>query len=113
MVRGEVWWAALPAPRGSEPAYRRPVVVVQSDAFNRSKIGTVMVAAVTSNLSRAAAPGNVRLAKGAAGLPKASVINVAHVMTLNRSDLVSRVGQLSAEKVREVDAGLRLSLALI
>ena len=112
MRRGEVWWASLAPPRGSEPGHRRPVVVVQADAFNRSKIGTVMIAAITSDLSRAEAPGNVRLAKGTAGLSKSSVVNVAHVMTLNKEDLVARIGQLSPEKMREVDAGLRLSLDL-
>ena len=112
MKRGEVWWAGLRAPRGSEPGHRRPVVVVQADPFNASKIGTVMVAAITSNVSRAEAPGNVRLPKGTAGLSKSSVVNVAHVMTLNREDLVARIGQLSPEKLREVDAGLRLSLSL-
>jgi mRNA interferase MazF len=112
MVRGEVWWAQRAAPRGSEPGHRRPVVVVQADAFNKSRIGTVMVAAITSNLSRALAPGNVRLAKGTAGLPKASVANVAQVMTLDREDLVERLGQLPSEKMQQVDAGLRLSLAL-
>jgi len=110
--RGEVWWAGLRAPRGSETGHLRPVVVVQADPFNASKIGTVMVAAITSNVSRAEAPGNVRLPKGTAGLPKSSVVNVAHVMTLNREDLVARIGQLSPEKLREVDAGLRLSLSL-
>lgn len=112
MIRGEVWWASLNAPRGSEPGYRRPVLVVQSDPFNRSKLGTVMVAAITSNMARAEAPGNVRLSKGTAGLPKASVVNVAQVLTLNRDDLAERIGHLSAEKMREVDNGLRLALAL-
>lgn len=112
MIRGEVWWASLTAPRGSEPGYRRPVLVVQSDPFNRSKLGTVMVAAITSNMARAEAPGNVRLPKGTAGLPKPSVVNVAQVLTLNRDDLAERIGHLSTEKMREVDNGLRLALAL-
>lgn len=112
MVRGEVWWTDLGAARGSEPARRRPVVVVQADAFNRSKIGTVMVAAITSNLGRSEAPGNVRLNKGAANLPRPSVVNVAHVMTVNRDELRERVGALAPAKMREVDAGLRLALEL-
>jgi mRNA interferase MazF len=88
------------------------VLVVQSDAFNRSRIATVMVAAITSNVSRGAAPGNVRLSKGTAALPRPSVINVAQVLTVNRDDLIERIGHLSAEKMREVDAGLKLALAL-
>jgi len=112
VIRGEVWWASLKPPRGSEPGYRRPVLVVQSDPFNRSKLGTVMVAAITSNMARAEAPGNVRLPKGAAGLPKPSVVNVAQVLTLDRDDLGERIGHLSPERMREVDNGLRLALAL-
>jgi mRNA interferase MazF len=73
MQRGEVWWAGLPTSKSSEPGYRRPVVVVQSDSFNRSKIQTVIVAVITSNLKLGAAPGNVSLARGEGGLPKASV----------------------------------------
>jgi mRNA interferase MazF len=112
MLRGEVWWAALGAPRGSEPAFRRPVLVVQSDVYNRSKIGTVMVAALTSNVRRGEAPGNVRLSKGTANLPRTSIVNVAHVMTVNREDLVERLGILTLDKMRQVDAGLRLALDL-
>ena len=82
--RGEIWWAELPDPTGSEPGYRRPVVVVQADAFNRSRIGTVVVVAVTSNLDRAAAPGNVRLSRRDSRLPRESVANVSHVLTLDR-----------------------------
>ncbi len=103
MIRGEVWWAAR---------FRRPVLVVQSDAFNRSRIATVMVAAITSNVSRGEAPGNVRLSKGTASLPRPSVVNVAQVLTVNRDDLIERIGHLSAEKMREVDQGLKLALAL-
>jgi mRNA interferase MazF len=112
MVRGEVWWAELVPPRGSEPGYRRPVLIVQSDAFNKSRIGTVMTVAITTNLSRGDAPGNVRISKGTAGLPKSSVANVAHVMTLNREDLTERLGHVPPAKMTEVDSGLRLALAL-
>ena len=88
------------------------MLIVQSDAFNRSRIGTIIVAAITSNTSRAEAPGNVSLPKGTARLPRPSVVNVAHVLTLNREDLVARVGQLPPSKMAEVDEGLRLSLSL-
>lgn len=110
--RGEVWWAELPDPVGSQPGYRRPVVVVQADAFNRSLIGTVVVVAVTSNLDRAAAPGNVRLRRGDAGLPRASVANVSQVLTIDRSRLVKKAGRLPGGVVEQIDAGLRLGLAL-
>src|SRR5690242_20969180 len=82
--RGQVWWADLPEPRGSEPAYRRPVLVIQADSFNRSEIQTVLVAAITTNIELARAPGNVLLPKRAAGLPRVSVVNVSQVMTLDR-----------------------------
>jgi mRNA interferase MazF len=110
--RGEVWWAELAAPRGSEPGYRRPVVVVQSDAFNRSRISTVVVAAITANLALAAAPGNVRLPRRASKLPRESVVNVSQLLTLDRGFLTERVGRLPASALGEVEAGLRLVLSL-
>ena len=112
MQRGEIWWASLPGPRGSEPGYRRPVVIIQADAFNRSTIGTVMVAVLTSNLNLAEAPGNVRLNRRATGLPKPSVVNVSQVLTLDRSYLSGRVKALPDSKVRDIDDGLRLALGL-
>ena len=112
MVRGEIWWAALPTPVAAEPGHRRPVLVVQSDPFNRSRIGTVVVAAITSNLSRAEAPGNVVLARRESGLASASVVNVSHILTLDRGFLTRRVRTLSTETMAKVGAGLRLVLAL-
>lgn len=112
MNRGELWWASLPAPSGSGPGFRRPVLVVQSKPFNDSRIATVIVVVVTSNLALAAAPGNVRLAKSEAGLPKASVVNVSQLMTLDRSLLTSRVRVLSGKIMSRVDEGLRLVLEL-
>ncbi len=112
MKRGEVWWAELPVPGGSERGYRRPVVVVQADSFNRSRLGTVLVAAITSNLRLAAAPGNVRLAKRQGKLPKDSVVNVSQVLTLDRRFLTAKVGRLPPPLLAEVDAGLRLVFAL-
>lgn len=110
--RGEVWWAELPDPRGSEPGYRRPVLVVQADSFNRSKIGTVLVAAITSNLGLAEAPGNVKLTRRDSRLPKASVVNVSRVLTLDRRFLSKRVSRLPGRALERVDAGLRLVLGL-
>lgn len=112
MQRGEVWWAALAAPVGSEPGYRRPVLIVQSDTFTRSAIKTVVCAAITSNLQLAAAPGNVRVAARASGLPKPSVVNVSQVGAIDRSFLKQRVTVLDAEAMRQVDEGLRLVLNL-
>ena len=98
--------------QGSAPAWRRPVLVVSADAFNRSRIKTVTVVAITSNLRLAAAPGNVALAAGTAGLDRDSVVNVSQVVTLNKSELSKRVGSLDRLKLGQVDAGLRLVLDL-
>ena len=110
--RGEVWWATLPAPNGSGPGYRRPVLVVQSNPFNASNIQTVIVAAITSNLRLADAPGNVRLARSSAGLSRPSVLNVSQVLTIDRARLTERAGTLAPKLMRAVDAGLRLVLNL-
>lgn len=112
MKRGEVWWASLPAPSGSGPGYRRPVLVVQSDPFNRSRISTVVVAAISSNLALAAAPGNVRISKSESGLAKPSVIDASQVLTVDRSYLTERARSLPAQIVVRVDEGLRLVLGL-
>ncbi len=112
MERGEIWWASLGTPRASEPGRTRPVVVVQSDDFNRSRIATVVVAAVTSNLSRALAPGNVACRPKATGLPRPSVINVSQLIAVSRETLTERVGRLPETVMRQVDEGLRLVLAL-
>jgi len=108
--QGEVWWADLPDPSGSEPGYRRPVVVVQGDAFNRSAIGTVVSVPLTSTLRWADAPGNVRLSARATGLPRDSVANVSQVVALDRTVLVEQVGKLSRAKVDLVLAGLDIVL---
>ncbi len=112
MKRGEIWWATLPDPAGSEPGYRRPVLVVQADVFNRSAIKTVLCAALTSNLRLAAAPGNVRVTARATGLRKSSVVNVSQVAALDRSFLKKRVRTLDAQTMNEVNDGLRLVLSL-
>ncbi len=112
MRRGEIWWASLPVPRGSEPGFRRPVVVVQSDAFNRSRIRTVVAAVISSNMRLADAPGNVVLSHRESRLPRDSVINASGVITLDRSYLTERVGKLSAKLIAAIDDGLRLVLSL-
>jgi mRNA interferase MazF len=108
--QGEVWWADIPRPTGSEPGLRRPVVVVQGDALNRSRIGTVVCVPLTSNLKWADAPGNVLLASRSTSLPKDSVANVSQIVALDKSFLTERVGKLSAAKVELVLAGIELVL---
>jgi mRNA interferase MazF len=112
MKRGEVWWASLPAPTGSGPGFRRPVVVIQSNPFNQSRIATVVVAVVTSNLALTDAPGNIRVGKAESGLTKPSVINISQLFTLDRELLTQRVRSLPAEIMRNVDDGLRLVLGI-
>lgn len=112
MRRGEIWWASLPYPQGSGPGYRRPVVVVQSNPFNESRISTVVVAAVTSNRRLAEAPGNVLLSEDESGLTRDSVINVSQILTVDKSFLTEQVSVLRADVMARVDAGLRLVLGL-
>jgi len=106
IAQGEVWWADLPEPSGSEPGFRRPVVVVQGDAFNRSRIDTAVCVPLTSTLRWADAPGNVLLEKQATGLPKDSVANVSQIVTLDRSWLTDRTGRLSRAKLDLVLRGI-------
>lgn len=112
MKRGEVWWALLPAPVGSGPGFRRPVLIVQANPFNESRIATVIVAVITSNLALAAAPGNLRLGKSESGLAKPSVVNVSQIITVDKAVLKSRVRALSAEPMRRIEEGLRLVLGI-
>ena len=112
MRRGEIWWAALPEPSGSEPGYRRPIAIIQSDDFTASRIATIVGAVVTSNTHLAFAPGNVYLRRREAGLPRDSVINVSQILTLNKTTLTERIGRLSPKRLQELEAGLRLVLAL-
>ena len=108
--QGEIWWADLPEPSASEPGYRRPVVVAQCDAFNRSRIRTVVCVPLTSNLRWADGPGNVLLDEGATGLPKASVANVSQIATLDREWLTDKVGELPEEKLQLVLFGIDILL---
>ncbi len=112
MYRGEIWWASLPEPVGSEPGYNRPVLVIQDDTFTQSWINTIIVLVITSNLQLAAAPGNVLLPKAASGLPKDSVANVSQILTLDKKFLVERIGALPDHLREEVDQGIRTILYL-
>lgn len=110
--RGEVWWADLDEPRGSEPGYRRPVLIVQANSFNRSRIATVLAVVLTSNLRLVDAPGNVLVRARASGLPKDSVANVSQLVTLDRAFLTTRVSAVPPTLMAQVDAGVKLVLAL-
>jgi len=108
--RGELWWADLGVPVGSAPGYRRPVLVVSSDRFNSSRLATVVVAAVTSNLRLGDAPGNVVVDEPALARP--SVVNVTQLLTIDRQLLEARIAMVTRAQLRQVDSGLRLSLGL-
>lgn len=110
MRRGEIWWADLGPGRGSSPAKRRPVLVVQSDSFNESRIGTVVAAVITSNQRLAAAPGNIAVSRRSSKLPRDSVVNVSQLVTLDKQDLTSRVSSIPPDSMERVAAGIRLVL---
>lgn len=110
--RGEVWWADLGEPDGSEPGYRRPIIIVQSDAFNQSRIKTVIGVVLTTNLRLVDAPGNVLVRSKAAGLPHDSVANVSQVITVDRDFLLERAGHVRGQVLKDLEKGLRLVLAL-
>ena len=110
--RGEIWWASLPTPAGSGPGYRRPMLIVQSDDFNESRIATVVAAVITSNTRLAQAPGNVLCRAADTGLPRDSVVNVSQVITLDKRLLRERAGVLRRPLLQRVEAGLRLVLSL-
>lgn len=112
MRRGEIWWASLPGPRGSGPGKRRPVLIVQSDAFNESRIQTVIAAVITSNLELAAAPGNLLLRRRDTRLSRDSVVNVSQLITIDRSFITERISELPKRLVGKLDEGLRLVLGL-
>ena len=110
--RTELYWADLGAPSGSRPAKRRPVLVIQSDPYNASRLATVLTAVITSNTALAAMPGNVFLPAAATGLPRDSVVNVTALVTLNKTDLTDRIGEVPPSLMHEVDRGLRRILDL-
>ncbi|HEX6681413.1 MAG TPA: type II toxin-antitoxin system PemK/MazF family toxin [Candidatus Limnocylindrales bacterium] len=110
--RGAILWADLGEPRGSKPAKRRPVLVIQNDSFNASRLATVLTAIVTSNTTLATMPGNVFLPAVATGLPKDSVVNVTALVTLNKTDLTDLVGRVPEHLMRDVDQGLRKMMSI-
>ncbi|HEY7145564.1 MAG TPA: type II toxin-antitoxin system PemK/MazF family toxin [Streptosporangiaceae bacterium] len=110
--RGSIWWADLGEPRGSKPAKRRPVLIIQADPFNASRLNTTIAAVITSNTSLAAMPGNVFLPVSSSGLSKDSVVNITALVTLDKTDLGTQTGQLPSALMSEVDRGLRRSLSL-
>ena len=107
-----MWWADLADPGGSEPGFRRPLLIVQADSFNRSRLETAIAVVLTSNLRLLDAPGNVLVARRASGLPKDSVANVSQIITIDRDMLTDRAGKLLAETMSAVDAGLRMVLSV-
>ncbi|PJZ65261.1 mRNA interferase MazF2 [Leptospira wolffii] len=112
MIRGEIWWVDLGVPFGSEPGFRRPVLIVQDDSFNVSNINTIIVASITSNLDLAEAPGNVILLKKDSNLSKDSVVNVSQTVTLDKERFLKKAGKLKTSKMSEVGEGLKLILGL-
>lgn len=112
MLRGELWWAELPDPEGLAPAYARPVLVIQSDHFNRTQIRTVLVVPLTSNLRLATAPGNVFVGMQTSGLAKDSVISISQIYPLSKSRLIERITLLDGGTMGLVEAGIHLVLGL-
>lgn len=111
MIRqGEIYWIDLGEPEGPEPGYMHPHVVIQNNVFNQSRISTVVVCVITSNLNRAKAPGNIPLDLGEAGLSKASVINVSQIFTIDKQNLGKKIGKLSKKRVDQILEGIRLLL---
>lgn len=112
MKKGDIWWASLGEPVGSEPGYHRPVVIISSNDFNQSQIRTVIVAIITSNLRLADAPGNFKLSKKNAGIDRDSVVNVSQLMTLDKEFLTERISKLSNKHLNFLDESIKLVLNL-
>jgi mRNA interferase MazF len=108
--QGDIFWVDLGIPKGSEPGYKHPHVVIQNNVYNVSKINTVVVCALTSNVKRAAVPGNVLLKKGEANLSRDSVVNISQIITVDKSDLIGKIGSLSPSKMKQVVEGVKLLL---
>jgi len=106
--QGDIYWVDLGIPEGSEPGYKHPHVVIQNNVFNASKINTVVVCALTTNLKRANAPGNILLKKGEGNLKKDSVVNISQIITADKSDLIEKIGSLSSSKVKQIIEGVKL-----
>jgi len=106
--QGEIYWVNLDEPSGSEPGYRHPHIVVQNNVFNASRINTVVVCSLTSNLKRGLSPGNVTLKKGEANLSKKSVVNITQIYTVNKDDLAEKIGKLTQNRLKEILLGIHL-----
>ncbi len=106
--QGEIYWVNLGNPTGSAPGYRHPHIVIQNNLFNSSNINTVVMCALTSNLKRGLAPGNVVLKKGEANLPKKSVVNITQIYTVDKSDLFEKIGKVNSERLKEILSGVHL-----
>lgn len=106
--QGDIFWVDLGDPSGSAPGLRHPHIVIQSNIFNQSRINTAVVCALTSNLKRAKAPGNVLLSKGEANLKKDSVVNISQIITVDKSDLIEKIGSLSSTRIRQIIKGVKL-----
>jgi mRNA interferase MazF len=106
--QGDIFWVDLGIPKGSAPGYKHPYVVIQSNVFNASKINTVVVCALTSNLKRAKAPGNVLLRRGEENLKKESVVNISQIVTVDKTDLIEKIGSLSQSRIKEIIEGVKL-----
>ena len=112
MLRGEIWWANLPPPKGSKPAKRRPVLIIQGDSSNRSKISTIICAAITSNIELSSLPGNMMLEKSVSGLDKPSVVNFSQITTLDKTDLTEQVSMLPKPMLDKVNNCLKILLEM-
>lgn len=110
MIKGEIWWASLEEPRGSGPGFRRPVVIISSNDFNKSKIQTVIVAAITSNMRLAKAPANFKLTKKGSGLNRESVVNLSQLLTIDKLFLSEKSGKLNTKQNQLLNYGLQLVL---
>lgn len=113
MKRGEIWCASMDTPRGSEPGYRRPVVIISENEFNQSRIQTVVVATITSNLRLVEAPGNFKLSKSTSHLDKESVVNISQLVTLDKTYLTEKIGKLNAQQLNLLNDSLKLVLSII
>jgi len=110
--RGEIWWAELPDPIKSEPGYRRPLVIIQSNSFNRSKINTVICTILTSNMKLEEAPGNFVLSAKSTGLMKDSILNISQIITIDKTFLIEKVGDLTNKQLKKLEEGLKLVLSI-
>ncbi|MBM9547579.1 type II toxin-antitoxin system PemK/MazF family toxin [Leptospira sp. 201903074] len=112
MTRGEIWWADLGIPLGSEPGFKRPVLIVQDDAFNESNINTIIVVPLTTNMNLATAPGNALLTKKETNLSKDSIVNVSQIVTLDRERFINKASELKTKNMKKVEEGMKLVLSL-